>query len=164
MLRSKPIIAILSLVAASLVAAACGGGAAPTASECQEAQDGVLVDTPCEVPGITPDPTPTPSPSGNGNGGTANPGLAGLLASGCGACHVIDSVAAAAGSVGPDLSHAGSELSADLIRQSIVDPGAVIAEDCPSGPCPDGVMPANFGTLLSAQQLDDLVDFLSSLQ
>ncbi|MBI3763998.1 MAG: hypothetical protein HY260_19315, partial [Chloroflexi bacterium] len=50
----------------------------------------------------------------------------------------------------------------DYIRQSIIDPGAVIAKSCPGGPCPDGVMPKNFGGRLTADQLETLVSFLAS--
>ena len=43
-------------------------------------------------------------------------------------------------------------------------PDAVIAEDCPTGACPAGVMPKTFGEQLSAAQLETLVQFLSELE
>jgi hypothetical protein len=43
-----------------------------------------------------------------------------------------------------------------FIKQSIVDPNAYIAPGYAKG-----VMPPNFGTTLSAKQVDDLVAFLA---
>jgi cytochrome c2 len=85
-----------------------------------------------------------------------------IAALGCTACHTIEAVGAN-GSVGPDLSTIGSRLTEDEIRQSILDPDAVIATECPTGPCPAGVMPKEFGQRLTAAQLETLVTFLSEL-
>jgi hypothetical protein len=49
------------------------------------------------------------------------------------------------------------------MRESILAPDAVIAEDCPGAPCTAGIMPKTFGEQLSAAQLETLVEFLSSL-
>jgi putative heme-binding domain-containing protein len=46
-------------------------------------------------------------------------------ASGCGNCHVVDGVG---GVVGPDLSDVGLRRGAEYLRQSLVSPGAVVAE------------------------------------
>lgn len=100
-------------------------------------------------------------------GGTV--GVAGTTAEeiipslGCQGCHAIEAIGAT-GQVGPDLSQVGTRLSPDEIRQSILDPDVVIAEDCPTGPCPAGVMPKGFGDRLSATQLEALVTFLSDLE
>ena len=88
---------------------------------------------------------------------------------GCVGCHTIQGVSQ--GMVGPDLTdiadeaeelakEAGVADAAEYIRQSIVDPNAFIAPKCPTGPCPPGVMPQNFGSALSAEQIDALVQFL----
>ena len=82
---------------------------------------------------------------------------------GCAACHQIDAVAAT-GALGPNLSQVGARLDPDEIRQSILTPDAVIAEECPTGPCTPGVMPKDFGNRLSAIQLETLVAFLSGLK
>ena len=83
---------------------------------------------------------------------------------GCPACHTINAVGAA-GKVGPDLSQLGARLTPDEIRQSILDPNAVIAKDCPTGPCPNpSVMPPNFGERFTAKQLEMVVNFLASLK
>ncbi len=80
---------------------------------------------------------------------------------GCVACHTLPAVGAA-GQVGPDLSDIGARLSADEIRQSILFPDEVLADDCPTGPCLAGIMPKVFGDQLTALQLELLVGFLST--
>ena len=82
---------------------------------------------------------------------------------GCNGCHQLDAVGAVGG-VGPGLNDAGARLSTDEIMESIIDPNAVIAEVCPAGPCPEGVMPLYFGERLTDEQLDTLVIYLSEQQ
>lgn len=82
---------------------------------------------------------------------------------GCQACHQFDPLGAIGG-VGPNLSQVGSRLGVDEITQSIVEPNAVIAEECPAGPCPAGVMPPYFSERLSPDQLDILVQYLAAQQ
>ena len=55
--------------------------------------------------------------------------------------------AKASGQTGPNLSHVGSK-GADYIRESILDPNAVIAQPRPSGECAENVMPQSFGDVL----------------
>lgn len=98
-----------------------------------------------------------------GNGGSLAPGLRVFLSNGCSACHTIDSVSRAAVAVGPNLSNIGGRADAAYIRESILDPNAVIAAACPAGPCPSGVMPQTVGLLLTEDELDVLVQYLSSL-
>ncbi len=93
-------------------------------------------------------------------------GLAVFNAQGCAACHAIQGISS--GQVGPDLTQIGTlaatrvdGMSAeDYIRESILNPDAFIAPECPNGECPAGVMPPNFGDKLSPEELDDLVAFL----
>jgi len=150
----------------AVLLAACGTSATPTPSECADAEGGQLVNAPCAGPGgsdgSVPTPTRPPLPTAD-TGGSPGEQVFTRVA-GCSACHTLDSVAAARGQVGPNLSHVGGELSAQEIRQAILDPDAVIASDCPSGPCSPGIMPQNFSATLSEQQIDDLVNFLSELQ
>lgn len=102
--------------------------------------------------------------TGGGTAGVAGTTAEEIVASaGCVACHQIDAVGAA-GNIGPNLSQVGARLEPDAIRQSILTPDAVIAEQCPDGACPSGVMPKDFGTRLSAVQLETLVAFLSGLK
>jgi cytochrome c oxidase subunit 2 len=73
---------------------------------------------------------------------------------GCGSCHTFAD-AGSTGQVGPDLDTVLPGQDADAIRQSIVEPDAEITEGFPPG-----VMPQNYGELLSGEQLDGLVTYL----
>lgn len=73
---------------------------------------------------------------------------------GCSGCHTL-AAAGASAAVGPDLDGALKGESADFIKTSIVDPNAVIAKGYP----PD-VMPQDFGTRLSPEELDAVVQYL----
>jgi len=79
---------------------------------------------------------------------------------GCNGCHQLDALGAVGG-VGPSLNEVGSRRSMDEIVQSIVQPNAVIAENCPAGPCPQGVMPQYFAERLTEEQINTLAQFLS---
>lgn len=79
---------------------------------------------------------------------------------GCMGCHQFDALQAAGG-VGPNLSKIGGRLSVAEIKQSIINPNAVIAMNCPAGPCPPGVMPPNFGERLTEAQIDTLTSYLA---
>ncbi len=121
--------------------------------------------------GATSTPTSTPPPTSGG--GTSTGGATGNAdngktiftgSAGCGGCHAL-AAAGTSGAVGPalddlsgDAQKAGEPLDA-FIKSSIVDPGAYV----PSG-YQDGVMPTNFGTTLSATDIDDLVAFISASQ
>lgn len=83
-----------------------------------------------------------------------------FVSAGCTGCHEFDPVGATGG-VGPNLTQVGSRLSQEEIMQSIVEPNAVIAEDCPAGPCPAGVMPQNYADRLSEEQINTLATYLS---
>jgi mono/diheme cytochrome c family protein len=91
-------------------------------------------------------------------------------ANGCAGCHTLGSLSA--GAVGPNLTAIGSVAATreagvsaeEYLKQSILSPNAFIAPDCPTGPCPENVMPATIGAGLSEQQLNDLVAFLASLK
>lgn len=85
-----------------------------------------------------------------------------IAAAGCAACHQIDAVGAE-GMLGPNLSSVAARLSADEIRQSILTPDAIIADECPNGPCDAGIMPKDLGNRLNGTQLETLVAFLSNL-
>jgi mono/diheme cytochrome c family protein len=83
-----------------------------------------------------------------------------FTSAGCIGCHQFDPLKATGG-VGPNLSHVGSRLSVEEVMQSIVEPNVVIAENCPAGPCPKGVMPPNFGERLSEAQIKTLATYLA---
>ncbi len=75
---------------------------------------------------------------------------------GCQGCH---SILGAGGKIGPDLDSVGARLDAAQIRQSIVEPNAVIAKGFPSG-----VMPPNLVEHMTEVQLNTLVSFLAGRQ
>jgi hypothetical protein len=65
------------------------------------------------------------------------------------------------GGVGPNLNQVGSRLTLAEIKDSIINPNAVISQNCPAGPCAPGLMPQNFGERFTPEQLDTLATFLS---
>jgi ubiquinol-cytochrome c reductase cytochrome b subunit len=73
-------------------------------------------------------------------------GASTFMESGCPQCHTIRH---SGGTRGPDLSAVGSRLKEDQIRAQIMKGGKE--------------MPA-FGTVLEASEINDLVDYLSSLK
>jgi mono/diheme cytochrome c family protein len=96
----------------------------------------------------------------------------------CTGCHVIPGISGAVGRIGPDLTQMGEQAAAYLeegiysgsaedveafIRESILDPDAFIAPECPGGPCQPGQMPVAAGAQLSESELAQVVDYLASL-
>jgi cytochrome c oxidase subunit II len=73
---------------------------------------------------------------------------------GCGGCHAF-TPAGSSGAIGPSLDDALKGKSADFIEQSIKDPNAEIAKGFQPG-----VMPQDYGSSLTSQQIADLVAFL----
>jgi mono/diheme cytochrome c family protein len=88
-------------------------------------------------------------------GGSTDP-MTIIRGAGCTGCHKISGEG---GAIGPDLSHVGSRLSANLIRESILLPDAKVAKGFEKF---KGVMPKTFGNQLTAAQLEALVQFLTS--
>jgi mono/diheme cytochrome c family protein len=90
---------------------------------------------------------------------------------GCVACHSIKGVGGEAATVGPHLFRLGviaadrrpGDSVAAYIEESILDPDAFIMPNCPTGPCPSGVMPQTYGDTLSAEDLATIVDYLAVL-
>ena len=81
---------------------------------------------------------------------------------GCTFCHTLDAVGSN-GDAGPPLNRVGARLDSSSIRQSIVEPNAVIAITCPQGPCEPDNMP-NYGAILDDGQILALVTYLSAQQ
>jgi cytochrome c oxidase subunit 2 len=95
-----------------------------------------------------------PAPSGGGGGATPQQVFA---SAGCKGCHTLKD-AGATGTVGPDLDQALKGKSAAFIKQSIVDPNAVIANGYSAG-----IMPQNFRATIPPTQLDALVSYLAKV-
>ncbi len=90
-------------------------------------------------------------------GASTNPGETVFTTAGCGACHTFTPAGTDA-QVGPNLDAIkppGAKSLEEFIRESIVNPDAVIA----AGFQPD-VMPKTFNQTLSDEQLDALVQYL----
>jgi cytochrome c oxidase subunit 2 len=111
--------------------------------------------------------TAKPAAGGGGGGGGAaaavnakqlfTSGNPSTGATACATCHTLAD-AGAQGQVGPDLDKVLKGKDAAFIKESIVDPNKVIAP----GYQPN-IMPPNFGDTLSAEQVDALVKYLSTV-
>lgn len=92
---------------------------------------------------------------GGGGGETAAADGKGIFTeTGCNACHTL-SDAGSTGTTGPNLDEVLAGQSADFVRESIVDPDAKIA----AGFQP-GLMPKDYESQLSPEELDALVNYL----
>jgi cytochrome c2 len=94
------------------------------------------------VPGAAPPKVP------------GGPGAQVFASKGTAGCHT-QAEAQSGGTLGPDLDDVLPGQSAATIHEDIVDPDKVIAPGYPSG-----VMPLDFGTTLTPEELDDLVQYL----
>ena len=155
----RPIFPILFTITALAVVTACGGASPVSTPECYLAQEGRIVGAAgadCEPPDDAEVlPTPTPTPAGDGNG--SNDGRVLFITYACATCHELDSVPQSKGSSdGPALNGINAK-GADYIRESILNPSAEVIEGYE-----DGLMPQDFATQLSPEELDTLVTFLSS--
>jgi mono/diheme cytochrome c family protein len=118
----------------------------------------------------TPEPAPPPSPptpepqqppppmstTTEEPSGSSEAGKAVFASAGCGSCHAF-SAAGASGTIGPNLDETLADKDAAYVRRGIVEPDAEVAE----GYSPD-VMPETYDEQLSAEQIDNLVAFLTS--
>lgn len=94
--------------------------------------------------------------------------LAAIDEGGCAACHTIPNVPNAIGQVGPDLSKIGVEGATRIegygaeayIRESLLEPNAFIAPECPFGPCTPGTMPS---LQLDEAEIETIVNYLATL-
>jgi cytochrome c oxidase subunit II len=78
-------------------------------------------------------------------------------ATACGGCHKL-AAAGTIGGVGPDLGKVLKGKDAAFIRQSILQPNAQIAKGFNAG-----IMPGNYGQLLSKPEVDALVKYLQEV-
>jgi len=108
----------------------------------------------------------TASPAGGGGAAAPGPtdgkqlftsGNPATGATACGTCHTLAD-AGTTGTTGPNLDQGLKGKDAAFIKQSILQPSAVITKGYQ-----DGIMPSNFGDTLSTQQVDALVQYLSKV-
>jgi mono/diheme cytochrome c family protein len=87
---------------------------------------------------------------------------------GCSACHTIPDIPGAIGVVGPSLANIGLDgatrrpdyTAEAYIRESLLQPNAFTAPECPTGPCITGAMPQ---IVLDDPEIELLVSYLSTL-
>ncbi|MFL5901502.1 MAG: c-type cytochrome [Solirubrobacterales bacterium] len=96
------------------------------------------------VPGAAPPKVP------------GGPGAQVFANNGCGGCHIL-AAAGSGGVTGPNLDESLPGQTAAMVKESIVDPNAHIAKGYPAN-----VMPANFETIISASEIEQLVQYLIS--
>lgn len=104
--------------------------------------------------------------------------LAAFQKGACGTCHVIPGVPNAQGVIAPDLTDINmvaedfiksgkytgtSQNPTDYIHESIISPEAFLAPDCPTGPCPAGVMPSTMKDTLNEDEVNAIVQYLIGL-
>ncbi len=94
------------------------------------------------VPGAAPPTVP------------GGPGAQVFANNGCGGCHTL-AAAKSGGVTGPNLDQNLPGMTAAEIHSSIVDPNKIIAKGYPAN-----VMPQNYSTIITPQQLDQLVQYL----
>jgi mono/diheme cytochrome c family protein len=98
------------------------------------------------------------APAAAGGTDQAQPEAVAILqARTCLACHSLEG----ASPLGPSFEGIGERLSADEIRRAILDPGA---EASPGYEDLLGSMPPNFEDLMSAEEIDTVVEYLASLR
>ena len=121
-----------------------------------ESNGGTVDVTASDIPAATTSTTSTSStPSAGIAGGSTDP-MTMIRGAGCTGCHTINGEG---GKIGPDLTHVGSRLSANLIRESILLPDAKTAKGYEKF---KGVMPKTFGHQFTGEQLEALVQFLAA--
>lgn len=79
----------------------------------------------------------------------------------CGVCHIFagHAVAGQTGTLGPSLARIGATKNKEYLRQSLLDPDAVIAKGYAAG-----MMPKTYGEQLKAQELEMLVNYMAGLK
>ena len=97
---------------------------------------------------------------------------------GCGACHSIPGIPGAVGTIGPDLSkisemavshiadsaYTGKAKTAEeFLLESVLKPDAFVSQECPTGACQKGLMPATLSDLLSQEEIGMIVGYLATL-
>lgn len=79
---------------------------------------------------------------------------------GCVGCHSINGQG---GKIGPELTKVYANKGPDYIHESIIKPNEVIASNCPTGPCPAGVMPQNFAERLTEDDINTIIEYLKAV-
>jgi mono/diheme cytochrome c family protein len=115
-------------------------------------------DIPAEDAGAAPAEGPTAIATGGGPATQSTDPHELMSANQCLVCHRLG---AEGGPIGPSFDGIGGRLSADDIRRAILDPSADTADGYAAFA---GVMPANFGSVLTAAQLEAITSYLAGLR
>lgn len=97
--------------------------------------------------------------------------MAAVTKGGCAACHVMPDIPGAVGVIGPDMTNIGVDAATrvegqsaeEYLRQSILEPNAVIAPTCPTGDCMANLMPITLATTLTTEEIETLVNWMLTL-
>ncbi|HXV53512.1 MAG TPA: cytochrome c [Solirubrobacterales bacterium] len=120
----------------------------------ENAAEGDELEAAEEVGSGVAEETTTTSTAGGADTATIDQGSQVFASAGCTGCHTLAD-AGSNGTTGPDLDGALKGKPESFIRTSIVDPNAEIEQNYPPN-----VMPDNYGTELSPEDLDALVAYL----
>ena len=163
----------------ALVLSACGQSTpAPTQAPAQVATTAPAKPTATPMPSATPMPTDTPAPSATpmptDTPAPGDPAAGEALFNsdtigdnpGCHTCHSLEpdkvivgpSLAGMADDAAGDAAETGISTE-EMLKEMITDPNAELAGDFPAD-----VMPQNFGSTLTPQQLNDVIAFLMTLK
>jgi mono/diheme cytochrome c family protein len=126
-----------------------------------------------EIRGLVAAGAPTPELPDAGGTGAEAVARSLFLSKGCGACHTIDAIAAARGVIGPNLNNLGQVAGTRkpgmdakaYIRESILQPAAFLSPGYQNLMLPftEVNTPTSGNQQLTPQELNDLVDYLSTL-
>lgn len=122
-----------------------------------ESLGGTVDVTAADIPAVTDAPPAASgaSPAGGFAGGSTDP-VALMQAGGCLGCHQLDGQG---GAVAPDLSDVGTRRSVEALRRKILDPSWSVT---PGYEQFAGMMPGTFGVMMTAAQLESLVQYLAA--
>jgi len=110
----------------------------------------ITVELPTEAPAVEASAADT---AGGGAPAPAETAEAAIKKYGCQACHTL---LGASSPVGPVLDTVGARLNRQQIQQSILDPGAVVAEGFTN------MMPTDFADKMTVKELSMIVDLLAT--
>lgn len=117
-----------------------------------QSKDGndITVELPGEAPAVA---APTDDAAGAAVPPPAQTAEATIKKYGCQACHTL---LGSSSPVGPVLDTVGARSNRQQIQESILDPGAVVAEGF------SNIMPADFATKMTVKELNMIVDYLAT--
>ncbi|MEZ4869965.1 MAG: c-type cytochrome [Caldilineaceae bacterium] len=156
---------------AALAATATSTGVAPTATVAPT----IPPPTPTAPP-VTPTMADVVSDTGNTDSGVApeaSDAVVAIVTKGtCNACHTIPGVPGAVGIVGPNLANIGNDAANRIpgysaeqyLHESIVEPNAFVAPQCPFGACVPGSMPTTLAQTLTPEEITTMVNYLLTLR